>query len=101
MSLFLQHLSWGSTDVPALWAEVTLAWEAATAVETACFAVVLVVETSAQKAAMTHDSVVAQVKDAEDRAALTEREAQERVSRVEVESAATQPSTREEIESLV
>jgi hypothetical protein len=35
LSMFLQHLSWGSVDVPALRVEVTRAWEAATAVDAA------------------------------------------------------------------
>jgi hypothetical protein len=45
--LFLQHLSWGSADVPALQVEETLAWEAAAAMKAALITVVLTAKTSA------------------------------------------------------
>jgi hypothetical protein len=47
MPLFLQHLSWGSADVPALQVEETLAWEAAAAMKAALITVVLTAKTSA------------------------------------------------------
>jgi hypothetical protein len=59
LSLLLQQLSQGSTDVPVLRAEVTRAREATTAMKVA-------VETSTQEAAVTRDSTTAQVKDVED-----------------------------------
>jgi hypothetical protein len=101
LTLFLHYLSWGSVDVPALWAEVTRAREAAVAAEAVGVAVVLAAETSSQEVAVTRDSVVTRVKDVEDRAALTEREARERVSRVEVVSTGVLASAHEEIEGLV
>jgi hypothetical protein len=87
--------------MPALWAEVTRAREAAVAAEAVGVAVVLAAKTSAQEVAVTRDSVVTRVKDAEDQAALTEREARERVSSVEVVSTRVLASAHEEIEGLV
>jgi hypothetical protein len=63
--------------------------------------VILVVETSAQEATATWDSVVIRIKDAEDRATLAEREVQETVSRVEAENAAMIASSCEDVEGLV
>jgi hypothetical protein len=76
LCLFLQHLSRGSSDMPALHVEVTQAWEAA--------------------AATAQDSAAIHMKDAEDRAALVKVEALERVSRVEVEKAMALASTPED-----
>jgi hypothetical protein len=49
LSLFLQHLSWGSVGTLALQAELTQVLEAANAVEAAHIAAVLVVENFAQE----------------------------------------------------
>jgi hypothetical protein len=68
--LFLQLLSQGSTDVPALLAEVARVWEAVTTAEAACIVAVHAAETCAQEAAMSWDSAVLHVKNAEDRATL-------------------------------
>jgi hypothetical protein len=46
LSLFLQHLSWGSTDVPVLRVEVTRAREVIVVAEATRVAVVLAVKTS-------------------------------------------------------
>jgi hypothetical protein len=96
LCLFLQHLSRGSSDMPALHVEVTQAWEAAAATDAAHIAAVLAVETSAQEAATAQDSAAIHMKDAEDRAALVKVEALERVSRVEVEKAMALASTPED-----
>jgi hypothetical protein len=76
-------------DVPALLVEVTQTWEAAAAVEAARVMVVLVVETSAQEAAMVWDSIALCVKDVEDQSTLAEGVALEKVSGVEAENATT------------
>jgi hypothetical protein len=47
LCLFLQHLSWGSADTPALQAKVTRAREVAVAAEATRIMSVLVVDTSA------------------------------------------------------
>jgi hypothetical protein len=52
LSLLLQHLPQGSTNVPALQAEVTRAQEAASATEVARIMMVHATETAAQEAAM-------------------------------------------------
>jgi hypothetical protein len=72
---FLQFLSRGSADVPALLVEVSREREAATTMEVAHVAMVLATKTFAQEAAAAHDSTTIRVKDAKDRAALVEREA--------------------------
>jgi hypothetical protein len=96
LSLFLQHLSWGSADVLTLLVEVIQAWEAVATAEAACAVAVLVAEATA-----TLDSAVALVKDAEDRTALIGNEARERVSRVDEESIMALASACDEIESVV
>jgi hypothetical protein len=64
--LFPQLLSRGSVDVPTLLAEVTQSWEAATVVEVAHIAAMLVAETSAWEASTMQDSATLRVMDAED-----------------------------------
>jgi hypothetical protein len=88
--LFLQLLSRGSTDVPALLAEVTQAWEATATVET-----------STWEAATVWDSATLRVKDVEDQASLAESVAPERVSRAEAENATALASAHEDDEFSV
>jgi predicted MFS family arabinose efflux permease len=64
LSLFLQHLSWGSVGVPVLQTEVIWVREATAAVEAAS-----AIETSAQEASVTWDSTMAWFLDVEDRVA--------------------------------
>jgi hypothetical protein len=75
-------------DMPTLLAEVTWAWEVATAMEAARVTAILALETYAQEAATARDIVALRVNDSEDRGTLVEREALQSVSRVEVENAA-------------
>jgi hypothetical protein len=58
-------LSWGSTDVPTLLAEVTRAQEAVVAAEATRVKVVLTVETSTREAVAAWDNTVICVEDAE------------------------------------
>jgi hypothetical protein len=54
--MFMQLFFWGSADVPALLAEVTQAYEAAAAAESACVMTMLAAETSAREAAAAWES---------------------------------------------
>jgi hypothetical protein len=94
--LFLQLLSWGGADVPALLAEVTEAQEAVTAVEATHVMAMPTVETCAREATAARDSAALRVTDAKDQAALAERETLERVSRAKAEYAMALSSTRED-----
>jgi hypothetical protein len=96
--VLLHLLSRGSTDMSALLAEVTRAWEAVAAVEATHITTILAVEISAHEAAAAQDSAALRIEDVEDRAALAEREAWERVSRVDAENAMVLASTREHVE---
>jgi hypothetical protein len=58
-------LSWGSTDVPTLLAEVTQAQEAVVAAEATRVEVVLTVETSTREVVAAWDNIVVCVEDAE------------------------------------
>jgi hypothetical protein len=98
--LFPQLLSQGGMDVPALLAEVTWMWEAATAVEVVRAIAMLTTKTSTWDFVVAQDSVALHVTDAKDWATLIEREALERVSREEAENAMTLASTREDAEGL-
>jgi hypothetical protein len=106
--LFMQLLSQGSADVPALLVEMARAREAATTIEVARVAAMLTVEASALEAIAARHSAAFNLGDAEDLAALVEdratlagREALERASREEVENAVTLVSAREDAEGLV
>jgi hypothetical protein len=99
--LSLQLLSRGSVDVPTLLAEVTWAREVAAVAETACFMVVLSVETSTHEVAVAWDNAALCVKDAEDWATLAEREALERVSRVEAANTMALASASEDAKGFV
>jgi hypothetical protein len=101
LHLFLLHLSRGSADVTTLHAEVTRAWEVATAMEATHITVALDVETSTQEVAMARDSTAIHAKDVDDRATLAEREAWERVLRVKVKNAMVLASAHEGAEGLV
>jgi hypothetical protein len=70
-------------DMHALLAEVTRVQEAAAAAEAARVTTMLVVETSAQEAAVARDNATLCVKDVEDQASQVEREALERLLRAE------------------
>jgi hypothetical protein len=86
--------------VPTLWVEMTWARVAANAVEADHVATILVVETSAQEAAVAWDSATLRVKDADDRSTMAEREALKRVSRAEVESVMALAPVREDVEAF-
>jgi hypothetical protein len=81
--VFLHLLSYYSTGMPTLLAEVTQVWEVATAVRATRVLVVLATKIVAKEAAVAWDSTALHIKDVKDRATLVEREAWERVSRVE------------------
>jgi hypothetical protein len=87
--------------MPVLLAEVTQAWEAATATEAANIVAMLDAKTSSWEASVAQDSGTLHAKEAEDRAALVEREAQERMSRMEAENAAVLASACEDDEGLI
>jgi hypothetical protein len=98
--LFLQLLSRGSVDVPALLAEVTQMWEIAAFAEASRAAAMLTAETSGQEGIAVRDSTTLHVKDVEDRAALTEREVLEMVSRAEAENSTVLGSICEDAKGL-
>jgi hypothetical protein len=83
--MFMQLLSWGNTNRPALLVEGTREREAAATAEAARVMVVLAIETSTHEATVAWGGATLRVKDAEDWPALVEREAWERASRVEAE----------------
>jgi hypothetical protein len=98
--LCLQLLSWCSTDVPVLLAELTWLREAIATAGATRATLVLAVETSARGAAAVWDIATLCVKDVEDRASLAQREALEWVSRLEAESATMFACAYEDAEGL-